>query len=65
MSADLLTYADLAKRYGRCERHVRRMCARIGLKPVDLGHKTKLFRPADVARAEDRQATSTTGRAKR
>lgn len=54
MSGEPLTYEDLAKRWKVCKRQVNRICARLRLKPVDLGHRTKRFRPADVDRAEER-----------
>ncbi|MFK5923246.1 MAG: hypothetical protein QM496_13800 [Verrucomicrobiota bacterium] len=60
--ARLLTYMDLGVRWGEAEdrplspRQVRRVCIKIGLKPLDLGHRTKRFRPADVHRAEERAA---------
>ena len=62
MSAEPLTYEDLAKRWGVVSRHVRRICTRIGLKPMDFGHRTKRFRPADVDRAEERAGKGGQGR---
>lgn len=54
MSEGPLTYEDLAARWGCCGRQVRRICRRIGLQPMRLGHRTVMFRPADVDRAEER-----------
>lgn len=61
MMDGLLTYEDLRTRWGRqgqplCKRQVIRICARLRLKPLDMGHRTKRFRPADVLRAEARAA---------
>lgn len=60
MSDGPLTYDDLATRWDVCPRQVRRICKRWKLSPMDLGHRTKRFRPADVARAEQRMAGDTT-----
>jgi hypothetical protein len=54
VSDGLLTYDDLVKRWGVCQRQAQRICTRLRLKPLDLGHRTKRFRPADVERAEER-----------
>lgn len=54
MSEEPITYERLAQRWGVCRRQAKRICKRIGLKPIDLGHRTKRFRPADVDRAEER-----------
>lgn len=56
MSEGPLTYDDLAARWNLCPRQVRRVCKRWRLQPMDLGHRTKRFRPADVDRAEARMA---------
>lgn len=56
MSDEPITYGVLAARWQVTERHAKRICKRIGLKPLDLGHRTKRFRPADVDRAEERRA---------
>ena len=53
MSEGPLTYADLATRWGCCERQAKRICRRIALQPMRLGHRTVKFRPADVERAEE------------
>lgn len=55
MSEAPITYETLATRWGVCVRQAKRICKRIKLKPVDLGHRTKRFRPADVDRAEERR----------
>jgi hypothetical protein len=62
MSEGPLTYEDLRKRWNCSKRQVNRICARIGLKPLDLGHRTKRFRPADVDRAEAAAAGERHGR---
>lgn len=54
MSEGLLTYGDLAKRWDCCERQAKRICRNVRLKAMDLGHRTKRFRPVDVDRAEQR-----------
>lgn len=54
MSAAPLTYADLAGRWGCCQRQAKRICRRLNLVPMRLGHRTVMFRPADVDRAEER-----------
>lgn len=54
MSEEPITYEVLAARWKVCTRQVKRICKRIGLRPLDLGHRTKRFRPADVDRAEER-----------
>jgi hypothetical protein len=56
MSDAPLTYDDLAARWRVHPRQVRRICKRLTLAAMDLGHRTKLFRPADVDRAEERAA---------
>ena len=61
MMDDLLTYEDLRKRWGKggklmSARQVRRVCARLRIKVLDMGHRTKRFRPADVLRAEGKLA---------
>jgi hypothetical protein len=48
----LWTYGDVARRWGVSERQVKRRIAGSSLKPMDLGHRTKRFRPADVLRYE-------------
>jgi hypothetical protein len=62
MSAEPMTYEQLATRWHMHPRTVRRICNRWGLKPMDLGHRTKLFRPVDVERAEARMAGEGQGR---
>lgn len=59
MNNDLMTYEDLAARWGVSPRQVRRLCKRWRLIPMDLGHRTKRFRPADVHRAESKMAGET------
>ena len=59
MSDAPLTYQDLQARWGRpgkpmSKRQVNRICKSLNLHPMDLGHRTKRFRPADVLRAEGR-----------
>lgn len=56
MSEGPITYDQLAERWNVCSRQVRRICKRWKLHPLDLGHRTKRFRPADVDRAERRMA---------
>lgn len=62
MSEAPITYGTLAERWGVCQRQAKRICRRIGLKPLDLGHRTKRFRPADVDRAEERRTGGGKGR---
>jgi hypothetical protein len=59
MSDALMTYEDLAARWEVSPRQVRRLCKRWRLQPMDLGHRTKRFRPADVHRAESKMAGET------
>ena len=49
----LWTYEDLCSRWGVAERQARRICERIGLRPVQLGYKTPRFRPVAVMKAEE------------
>lgn len=56
MSADPITYETLAKRWNCCVRQAKRICRRWKLVPMDMGHRTKRFRPVDVDRAEARMA---------
>lgn len=65
MSDGPLTYRDLCTRWGVSKRQALRICTRIGLKAVDLGHRTKRFRPADVDRAEAGAAGESTRRGTR
>ncbi len=60
MSDGLLTAEQLAERWQlpgenwlSKKRQLLRICTRIGLKPVKLGHRTKRYRPADVERCEE------------
>lgn len=62
MSDEPITYSVLAARWKVCLRQAKRICTRIGLKPLDLGHRTKRFRPVDVERAEERRAGGTSKR---
>lgn len=62
MSDEPITYGVLAARWKVSERQVKRICKKIGLKAMDLGHRTKRFRPADVDRAEERRAGGATKR---
>ncbi|NBO18399.1 MAG: AraC family transcriptional regulator [Proteobacteria bacterium] len=55
-SARHLTWDDVAARWGVHPRHMRRVAKRIGLRPMDAGHRTKRFRVEDVVAAEARQA---------
>lgn len=64
MSAGPLTYDDLAARWGVCGRQVRRVCRKLKLQPMVLGHRTVRFRPADVDRAEE-NATKQKGAGRR
>jgi len=52
----LLTYNDLAKRWGIGPRHARTVAKELGLEPIDMGYRTKRFRPVDVDRAEAKAA---------
>jgi hypothetical protein len=61
MSGEPLTYEDLAQRWKVGLRQVRRACKRLRLEPMDLGYRTKRFRPADVERAEEKSAKSKGG----
>jgi hypothetical protein len=54
MSEGPLTYDDLAERWRCCPRQAKRICRRLALEPMRLGHRTVQFRPADVDRAEER-----------
>lgn len=56
MSEGLLTYADLAARWGVCTRQAKNVAKKLKLKALDMGYRTKRFRPADVVRAEERAA---------
>lgn len=49
----LWTYEDLEVRWGVCGRQVRRIAAKLGLKAVNLGNRTKRFRPQSVMAAEE------------
>jgi hypothetical protein len=51
-----MTYDEVAARLRVSPRHVRRICARWKLVPMDLGHRTKRFRPVDVERVEKKMA---------
>lgn len=62
MSEAPITYTTLAGRWGVCERQAKRICKRIGLRPIDLEPRTKRFRPADVDRAEERRTGGGKGR---
>ncbi len=56
-SADsLLDYAAIARRLNVSARQARRLVARGHLRCVDLGHRTKRFRPADLDRLIARRA---------
>ena len=48
----LWKYSDIAERWDVSERQVKRRIAGSSLKPMDLGYRTKRFRPADVLRFE-------------
>lgn len=52
MSYQLWTYQHLAKRWDVSVCQARRIVKARGLEPVDLGHRTKRFRPSDVERLE-------------
>lgn len=52
MSDQPLTYDELAARWRVSPRQARRLCKRLGVQVLDLGHRTKRIRPADVDRAE-------------
>lgn len=53
MSEGPLTYTDLSLRWDCSERQAKRICRRLGLQPLRLGHRTVRFRPADVEKAEE------------
>lgn len=55
-ASGLLTYADLAGRWGVGLKQARRLVRRLNIPILGLGHRTVRFRPADVTRAEARQA---------
>lgn len=48
----LWTYEDVAARWDVSVRQVKRRIAGSSLRVLDLGHRTKRFRPADVLRFE-------------
>ena len=52
----LLDYKAVAERLHVSERTVKRLVARKKLKVVNLGHRTKRFRPVDVSRCAERLA---------
>lgn len=52
----LLTYDDLAARWHVCRRQAKRVAVSLGLSPLRLGHKTVLFRPADVLAKEAKRS---------
>lgn len=52
MSDVPLTYDDVAARYRVSPRQARRILARLQVTAMDLGHRTKRVRPADLDRAE-------------
>ena len=63
-----LTAEELAARWHigglHWRRELVRKCTRLGLRPVDLGHQTKLYRPADILGVEE-AATASVRRAGR
>lgn len=56
MSQGLLTYEDLAGRWGVHVRQAKRIAKKLKLPALDMGYRTRRFRPADVDRAEERAA---------
>lgn len=52
-----LTYGELAAVWRVSTRQVKRLCRKLKVPIMDLGHCTKRIRPADVDRAEERAAT--------
>lgn len=62
MSDELLTYDDLAARWKIGPRQARNVAKSLGLIPIDMGYRTKRFRPADVARAEEKASGRPTRR---
>jgi excisionase family DNA binding protein len=63
MSAELLTYEDVARALGGSKplsvRTVRRLVARKKLKAVRISHSTVRFRPIDVEKAKEKLSTPT------
>jgi excisionase family DNA binding protein len=63
LSADLLTYEEVAKLLGGTRplsvRTVRRLVARKKLKAVRFSHSTVRFRPIDVEKAKEKLSTTT------
>lgn len=57
---NLWTYDDVARRWRVSTRQVKRRIAGTSLRPMDLGHRTKRFRPADVLRFEEELAGANT-----
>lgn len=53
MMERLWTYEDLERRWDLSGRQVRRVAKKLGLKSVDLGNRTKRFRPQAVMAAEE------------
>jgi len=49
---DLLTWNEVAARWRVSPRHARRVARRLGLFPVNLGHRTKRFGLGAVIEAE-------------
>jgi len=58
---NLWTYDDVAQRWRVSPRQVKRRIAGTSLRPMDLGHRTKRFRPADVLRFEEELASAAAG----
>jgi len=56
MSDQPLTFAELAEHFRVSPRHARRIAKKLALSVMDLGHRTKRIRPADLDRAEQRAA---------
>jgi excisionase family DNA binding protein len=56
---ELLTYEDVAKRWGFSVRTIRRLVARKKLKAVRLSHSTVRFRPIDIEKAKEKLSTAT------
>ena len=52
----LMDYPAVAAHLSVSVRTVKRLVAQRKLKVIDLGHKTKRFRPVDVLRCADRLA---------
>ena len=59
----LLTYEDLAAHWGVSVRQAKRLTKKTGLEKnmLDLGHRTKRFRPTDLARVDARRAGEKVG----